>query len=74
MICPQCNGEKMIHISAEPGIHQRYDVVCPICEGTGVLVDLIEFPNSCPACGEPIRADEEWCEFHKESSYFGGQQ
>ncbi len=35
MKCPECKGLRMIHIPAEPGIHQRYDMTCPTCDGTG---------------------------------------
>jgi hypothetical protein len=30
-------------------------VECPVCDGTGELPDSAEFPNHCPACGEPAR-------------------
>ncbi|MEL7037748.1 MAG: hypothetical protein AAFO04_19295 [Cyanobacteria bacterium J06592_8] len=70
MQCPECNGTKMLHIPAQPGIHKRYDMPCYICDGTGELPDPAEFPNHCPACGEPIKADQKWCDFHKAAEQF----
>jgi DnaJ-class molecular chaperone len=70
MQCPECEGLGMIHIPALPGVHQRYDMICPVCDGTGEIFDPEEFPNSCPACGEPIKADETWCEHHKGAEQF----
>jgi hypothetical protein len=65
MECPRCKGLKIIHVRAVPGVHQQYDVECPVCEGTGELPDSAELPNHCPACGEPVRAGERWCDHHK---------
>ena len=65
MECPECKGLKIIHIRAVPGVHQQYDVECPVCDGTGELPDSAELPNHCPACGEPVRAGETWCDRHK---------
>jgi hypothetical protein len=70
MICPECKGLKIIHIPAIPGIHKRYDLECPACEGEGELPDRKQFPNNCLACGEPIEADKQWCEMHKEAAKF----
>ena len=65
MECPGCKGLKIIHVRAVPGVHQQYDVECPVCEGTGEVSDSAELPNHCPACGEPVRAGETWCDRHK---------
>ena len=65
MECPGCKGLKIIHVRAVPGVHQQYDVECPVCDGTGELPDSAELPNHCPACGEPVRAGETWCDRHK---------
>jgi len=65
MKCPECQGRKFIHIPAEPGIHQRYDIICPTCDGAGELPDPSEFPDRCPACGEPVRAGQGWCDVHR---------
>jgi ribosomal protein S27E len=70
MKCPECDGQRIIHIPAEPGKHYRYDLTCPTCEGTGELPDSAEFPNNCPACGEPIHADQKWCDHHSEAEKF----
>jgi len=51
MECPGCKGLKIIHVRAVPGVHQQYDVECPVCDGTGELPDSAELPNHCPACG-----------------------
>lgn len=58
MICSECSGEKFAHYD---GIY----IPCPICDGTGELPDRTEYPGNCPACGEPIKAGEIWCEFHR---------
>jgi len=34
MECPGCKELKIIHVRAVPGVHQQYDVECPICDGT----------------------------------------
>jgi len=65
MECPGCKGLKIIHVRAVPGVHQQYDVECPVCGGTGELPDSAELPNHCPACGEPVRAGETRCDRHK---------
>jgi ribosomal protein S27E len=65
MECPRCQGIKIIHVRAVPGVHQQYDVECPVCGGTGELPDSAELPNHCPVCGEPVRAGETWCDRHK---------
>jgi hypothetical protein len=65
MECPGCKGLKIIHVRAVPGVHQQYDVECPVCDGTGELPDSAELSNHCPACGEPVRAGETWCDRHK---------
>ena len=65
MECSKCKGLKIIHVRAVPGVHQQYDVECPVCGGTGELPDSAELPNHCPACGEPVRAGETWCDRHK---------
>ena len=65
MECPGCKGIKIIHVRAVPGVHQQYDVECPVCDGTGELPDSAELPNHCPACGEPVRVGETWCDRHK---------
>ena len=65
MECPRCKGLKIIHVRAVPGVHQQYDVECPVCGGTGELPNSAELPKHCPACGEPIHAGETWCDRHK---------
>src|SRR4028119_2244458 len=70
MECPQCKGLKIIHVRAVPGVHQRYDVECPVCDGTGELPDSAGTPNRCPACGEPVCAGETWCDRHKPAEQF----
>jgi len=65
MECPACKGLKIIHVRAVPGVHQQYDVECPVCDGTGELPGSAKLPNHCPACGEPVRAGETWCGRHK---------
>ena len=65
MECSGCKGLKIIYVRAVPGVHQQYDVECPVCDGTGELPDSAELPNHCPACGEPVRAGETWCDRHK---------
>lgn len=50
MICPECQGLKIIHISATKE-YQRYDLLCLTCEGTGMLPYKNEFPDHCLACG-----------------------
>jgi DnaJ-class molecular chaperone len=69
-VCPECNGLKIIHIPAIPGVHKRYDMECPTCGGEGELPDREQFPNNCLACGEPIEAGKQWCEMHKEAAKF----
>lgn len=69
MKCPECHGLGMIHIAATTE-HRRYDIICPTCEGKKVLPDRSRFPSNCPACGEPILANQEWCEFHKEAKKY----
>lgn len=66
ILCPECNGLGMIHIAATAQ-HQRYDLVCPSCEGAGVFPDPKEFPNHCPACGEPLPKEQVWCDRHREA-------
>lgn len=70
MRCPECNGLKKVHIPALEGIQRNYLINCPTCEGMGELPDPAEFPNHCPACGEPIKADQKWCETHKAAEQF----
>jgi len=65
MECPQCKGLTIIHVRAVPGVHQQYDVECPVCGGTGELPNSAELSKHCPACGEPVRPGETWCDRHK---------
>jgi predicted amidophosphoribosyltransferase len=46
----------------------RSEITCPTCEGQGELADK---PNTkhCPACGEPIGEDRDWCDEHREAAF-----
>lgn len=68
MICPECNGKKIIEI---PYLHPEVFNIfyCPTCEGEGELPDA-PATNWCPACGEPIPDDKRWCDFHKAAEQF----
>ncbi|MCG5062193.1 MAG: hypothetical protein KA714_30565 [Limnoraphis sp. WC205] len=70
MISPECEGLRKVHIPAQEGIQKSYLIDCPTCEGTGEISDRNVFANNCPACGEPIKADEKWCDFHKGAEQF----
>ncbi|MBD1831052.1 hypothetical protein NDI47_24325 [Microcoleus vaginatus GB1-A2] len=70
MECPRCKGLTIIHVRAVPGVHQQYDVECPVCGGTGELPNSTALPNHCSACGEPIRTGETWCDRHKPAEQF----
>jgi DnaJ-class molecular chaperone len=48
MECPRCKGLTIIHVRAVPGVHQQYDVECPVCGGTGELPNSAELPKHCP--------------------------
>lgn len=58
MKCPGCNGLKQIKLPA-PYTWS----ICPTCEGEGELPDRLP-TKWCPACGEPIKENQEWCGFH----------
>ncbi|MEP0799064.1 hypothetical protein [Funiculus sociatus] len=72
--CSKCNGSGQMHIAAVPGVHQSYDMECPICDGTGRLPEQDKFPNTCPACGEPIMANEKWCRVHSKAEKFNSPE
>ena len=48
MECPRCKGLKIIHVRAVPGVHQQYDVECPVCGGTLRASKLCRTPEKLP--------------------------
>ena len=63
MECPECRGLRAIKL---PGPYAWMS--CPTCEGEGELPDA-PATNWCPACGEPIPASEQWCQFHSAAAH-----
>jgi uncharacterized CHY-type Zn-finger protein len=73
MICPECNGEKVIHLIKPDMWDEIYDtfigeIICPTCEGYGEVIDSAASKH-CPACGEPIGVNQDWCEEHKAAAF-----
>jgi DnaJ-class molecular chaperone len=62
MICPECHGNGFIKIPEK-------EINCPTCEGDGELPDTTLHAKHCPACGEPIGEDQDWCEEHKAAAF-----
>jgi hypothetical protein len=58
MICHQCNGLRFIDVPGMTGVS------CPTCEGLGELSDEPAL-NHCPACGEPLKDEQVWCDEHR---------
>ncbi|MDP8935190.1 MAG: hypothetical protein M3N42_13880 [Cyanobacteriota bacterium] len=63
MECPGCKGLKIIHVRAVPGVHQQYDVECPVCDGTLRASRLRRTPKplpclwrACPRWGDVVRS------------------
>jgi RecJ-like exonuclease len=77
MICPQCAGNGFIQLSGatEGTVSSQYPLVelsemnCPTCEGQGELSDVPAL-NHCPACGEPLRDEQRWCDEHRAAGLF----
>ncbi|MGB8700067.1 MAG: hypothetical protein WCD18_11680 [Thermosynechococcaceae cyanobacterium] len=72
MICPECSGNGFILLPGEPDPWETSqnpfanvrEVNCPTCEGQGELSDN-PATNHCPACGEPLKDRQAWCNEHK---------
>jgi predicted nucleic acid-binding Zn ribbon protein len=81
MICPECSGNGFILLPGEsdpwetsqnPFANER-EVNCPTCEGQGKLSDN-SATNHCQACGEPLKADQVWCDDHQGAALTGNNQ
>jgi DnaJ-class molecular chaperone len=72
MICPECCGNGFIKIPGDPDpwetshtpFSKEIELNCPTCEGQGKIPDTPP-EKHCPACGEPLDADQIWCEQHQ---------
>jgi DnaJ-class molecular chaperone len=70
MICSECSGNGFIKILGASPNNQETEINCPTCEGDGELPDT-PAAKHCPACGEPIAADRDWCDEHKGAALVG---
>jgi RecJ-like exonuclease len=78
MICPECDGKGFIRILGQPDSWEtsqnpfanEKEITCPTCEGDGELPDTPAIKR-CLACGEPIAADRDWCDEHKDAALVG---
>ena len=72
MICPACGGNGFIRIPGLPDPLEpsqnpyaiEKEITCPTCEGQGELADGANVKH-CPACGEPLEPDQNWCSEHR---------
>jgi DnaJ-class molecular chaperone len=70
MICPECDGKGLIRIPGQNPLENEKEITCPTCEGDGELPDT-PAAKHCPACGEPIAANRDWCDEHKGTALVG---
>jgi hypothetical protein len=77
MICPEYQGNVYIRIpgspdpwetSQNPFANDR-EIICPTCEGYGKISDT-PAAKHCPACGEPLREGQDWCDDHSAAASF----
>lgn len=74
MICPECNGAKLISLIKPDLWEAAFDtfageITCPTCEGDGEIPDTAAAKH-CPACGEPLKGEQTWCAEHKGAALF----
>ncbi len=77
MICPDCGGNGFIKISGtSPDWEsnqnaQEKEITCPTCEGEGDgEIPATPAAKHCPACGEPLKGEQTWCDEHKAAALF----
>jgi DnaJ-class molecular chaperone len=76
MICSECSGNGFIQIpsmwESKSPFTEMVEINCPTCEGQGEISD--KTVKHCPACGEPIAEDQEWCAEHLSAALVGDHQ